>query len=89
MAGDDDGKAEHGRRVHGEAVKRGLRCPFVLALALLGTLVGGLAATAGAQALRIGQAAPELMGESWINSPPLTTESLRGRVVLVDFWTYG
>jgi thiol-disulfide isomerase/thioredoxin len=24
----------------------------------------------------------------WINSPPLTPESLRGKVVLVDFWTY-
>src|SRR4051794_23248482 len=24
----------------------------------------------------------------WLNSPPLTTEGLRGKVVLVDFWTY-
>jgi thiol-disulfide isomerase/thioredoxin len=24
----------------------------------------------------------------WINSPPLTAEALRGKVVLVDFWTY-
>lgn len=24
----------------------------------------------------------------WLNSPPLTPESLRGKVVLVDFWTY-
>ncbi len=24
----------------------------------------------------------------WLNSPPLTAEALRGRVVLVDFWTY-
>jgi thiol-disulfide isomerase/thioredoxin len=24
----------------------------------------------------------------WINSPPLTAESLRGKVVLVQFWTY-
>jgi cytochrome c biogenesis protein CcdA/thiol-disulfide isomerase/thioredoxin len=24
----------------------------------------------------------------WLNSPPLTAESLRGKVVLVDFWTY-
>jgi thiol-disulfide isomerase/thioredoxin len=24
----------------------------------------------------------------WLNSPPLTTQGLRGRVVLVDFWTY-
>jgi thiol-disulfide isomerase/thioredoxin len=25
---------------------------------------------------------------AWLNSPPLTRESLRGKVVLVDFWTY-
>jgi thiol-disulfide isomerase/thioredoxin len=24
----------------------------------------------------------------WLNSPPLTNEQLRGKVVLVDFWTY-
>jgi thiol-disulfide isomerase/thioredoxin len=24
----------------------------------------------------------------WINSPPLTIESLKGKVVLVDFWTF-
>ncbi len=33
--------------------------------------------------------APEFTGiETWLNSPPLTMESLRGKVVLVDFWTY-
>lgn len=32
---------------------------------------------------------PSLVGAlEWINSPPLTRESLRGKVVLVDFWTY-
>ncbi|MGJ7524789.1 cytochrome c biogenesis protein DipZ [Variovorax sp. GB1P17] len=32
---------------------------------------------------------PSLAGAiEWINSPPLTPESLRGKVVLVDFWTY-
>ncbi|MFT4173026.1 MAG: cytochrome c biogenesis protein DipZ [Rhodocyclaceae bacterium] len=25
---------------------------------------------------------------AWLNSPPLTSASLRGKVVLVDFWTY-
>ena len=25
----------------------------------------------------------------WLNSPPLTRENLRGKVVLVEFWTYG
>lgn len=44
---------------------------------------------ATAQALRIGAAAPEVAGERWINSGPLTTQGLRGRVVLVEFWTFG
>ena len=35
------------------------------------------------------EAAPEFQGiEGWINSGPLSLEDLRGRVVLVDFWTY-
>ena len=32
---------------------------------------------------------PELSGATgWLNSDPLTTHSLRGRVVLVNFWTF-
>jgi thiol-disulfide isomerase/thioredoxin len=26
--------------------------------------------------------------DEWINSPPLTAEALRGKIVLIDFWTY-
>src|SRR3989338_4195563 len=33
--------------------------------------------------------APELVGiHQWLNSEPQTLESLRGKVVLIDFWTY-
>ena len=32
---------------------------------------------------------PSLSGATdWLNSPPLTPEALRGKVVVVDFWTY-
>jgi cytochrome c biogenesis protein CcdA/thiol-disulfide isomerase/thioredoxin len=32
---------------------------------------------------------PSLDGAvEWLNSPPLTAEALKGKVVLVDFWTY-
>lgn len=34
-------------------------------------------------------AAPEFAPGTWINSEPLTLKSLRGRVVLVEFWTFG
>src|SRR5215472_6663291 len=32
---------------------------------------------------------PDLSGAvSWLNSPPLSNKALRGKVVLIDFWTY-
>ncbi len=36
---------------------------------------------------RFGQA-PLLSSQTWINSPPLTLEGLRGRVVVISFWTF-
>lgn len=42
-----------------------------------------------APALPVEGDAPSLAGATeWLNSPPLTNASLRGKVVLVDFWTY-
>ena len=36
------------------------------------------------------RAAPNFVGISnWLNSGPLSIADLRGKVVLVDFWTYG
>ena len=36
-----------------------------------------------------GRSLPSLTGAvQWLNSPPLTPEALKGKVVLVDFWTY-
>jgi hypothetical protein len=60
---------------------------------LLAILVAGLVAFAPAELVTAqpppGQAAPEITGGPWINSAPLTLGGLRGRVVLVEFWTYG
>ena len=37
----------------------------------------------------VGDLAPEFGGiEAWINGQPLTIDELRGKVVLIDFWTY-
>jgi hypothetical protein len=33
--------------------------------------------------------APELTNEVWLNSERLTLEGLRGKVVLIEFWTFG
>jgi len=32
--------------------------------------------------------APEISSGQWLNSEPLTLKSLRGRVVLIEFWTF-
>ena len=58
-------------------------------LVLLAALVGSGAVAAAGQALRLGDPAPDIAGQPWINSDPLTMPGLRGRVVLVEFWTYG
>lgn len=42
-----------------------------------------------AVAALIGVTPPEWQVERWMNSPPLTVESLRGSVVLVRWWTAG
>ncbi|MGB3582042.1 MAG: cytochrome c biogenesis protein DipZ [Roseiarcus sp.] len=44
---------------------------------------------AAAENLPVEGSLPSLSGAvEWLNSPPLTAESLKGKVVLVDFWTY-
>jgi len=59
-----------------------------IALVVMATIVVS-AGFATAQALRAGQPAPDVAGGPWINSQPLTLADLRGRVALVEFWTFG
>ncbi len=35
-----------------------------------------------------GPVAPDIVSDTWLNSEPLAPTDLRGRVVLVDFWTF-
>ena len=71
---------------------------FVASLGLGGAVIPGLCTEADAPARPVavaataGQAepAPDFVGISnWFNSQPLKLADLRGKVVLVDFWTYG
>jgi thiol-disulfide isomerase/thioredoxin len=60
------------------------------ALAALGMVLVTLwpAPQADASALASDVSAPGFTGaDHWYNSPPLTPEALRGKVVLVEFWT--
>lgn len=67
----------------------GLVRPLVLSIGalVLAALAGGVLAQGRGAAMD--RAAPEIVGGPWINSQPLTAEALRGRVVFVEFWTYG
>jgi hypothetical protein len=62
-------------------------------VAVLATVVGGgfvmPPRADGQRGARVGQVAPEITGGPWVNSEPLSLAGLRGRVVFVEFWTYG
>ena len=48
------------------------------------------AAHAVANSATLGAPAPEFVGlDHWLNAAPLRMAQLRGKLVLVDFWTYG
>jgi thiol-disulfide isomerase/thioredoxin len=60
---------------------------------ILGMAVTALAlgAIPFGQQPRAGESTPEFThqaAEEWVNSPPLSLKSLRGQVVLIDFWTF-
>ncbi len=64
--------------------------PMRLEQAIMAKLGASSAETGSAgEALADDGPMPELSGAvAWINSPPLTRESLLGKVVVIDFWTY-
>jgi len=57
------------------------REPFVAVVVASVLLVSGSSPAAAT--------APEITAETWLNSEPLSMPELRGKVVLVEFWTYG
>lgn len=79
-------------------VRRNLSFGWVAALAALASCTqaaetSGPAAPASTPpvAASVVAAAPAFThtrADDWINSPPLTLEQLRGKVVLVEFWTF-
>jgi hypothetical protein len=63
--------------------------PAVVALAIAATVLTHVGAPTAQGGMRVGQSAPEITGGPWINSEPLSMDKLRGRVVFVEFWTFG
>jgi hypothetical protein len=63
--------------------------PTLIACVALGMVVSHVTDVEAQRGVRIGQPAPEISGGPWINSESLSLAKLRGRVVFVEFWTYG
>jgi hypothetical protein len=64
------------------------RTSSVAAFLAIAAAATGAVVAAGA----LGEVAPPFThtdAAAWVNSPPLTLESLRGKVVLLDVWTFG
>ena len=51
---------------------------------LAGVLVTWFVANAG-----VGMKAPDINDQTWLNSAPLHLSDLKGKVVMVEFWTFG
>lgn len=37
----------------------------------------------------IGMKAPDITNDTWLNGPPVHLDDLKGKVVMVEFWTFG
>jgi len=56
---------------------------------VIGAVLVALFASVAEAQPRVGMQAPAITARTWLNSQPLTMDGLRGRVVLVEFWTHG
>jgi peptide-methionine (R)-S-oxide reductase len=74
-----------------------VRIRLVVAFVVIGLLTGALTLTKSWPAAygslnpttKMAAVAPEFATGNWINSSPLTIKDLRGRVVVIEFWTFG
>ena len=66
-----------------------MRARAAVAASLVVLLAAAVGVTAQGGGAPLDVPAPAIGGGPWINTAPLTSEALRGRVVFVEFWTYG
>jgi thiol-disulfide isomerase/thioredoxin len=67
---------------------RRLSRPFRWPGIVIGILLAGLVSLESADAM-VGKLAPDIINEVWLNGAPLRMTELKGKVVMVEFWTFG
>ena len=60
----------------------------LLVILLFVALLTGSGSTLANSGL-LGKPAPQINNDAWIHTEPLRLKDLRGKVVLLEFWTYG
>jgi thiol-disulfide isomerase/thioredoxin len=55
---------------------------------VIGVVLAALVSLESANAI-VGKPAPDIVNEVWFNSAPLRMAELKGKVVMVEFWTFG
>lgn len=55
---------------------------------MIGVLLAGLVSIESADAM-VGRPAPDIVNEVWLNGAPIRMADLKGKVVMVEFWTFG
>ena len=55
----------------------------------LSVILAGLLLTWVVVNAEVGMKAPDITNETWLNSTPLHLSDLKGKVVMVEFWTFG
>jgi len=74
------------RRLNAVRGRAGLAAVLAVSLGVL--VLGGRSSAGPSQLDTLGPMPPLTGAVQWLNSPPLDREALKGKVVLVDFWTY-
>ena len=69
-------------------MSRGIRKLVLSLTSILATLVIALSLGPPVNS-GVGMPAPEIAAQPWLNAQPQRLEDLRGKVVLVKFWTFG
>ena len=55
---------------------------------VIGVVLAGWVSLESADAM-VGKQAPDIVNEVWLNSAPLRMAELKGKVVMIEFWTFG